>query len=120
MTESIQPVKLPAEDVSVGTIVTATGWGQVSDSESNSCKIFNKLSYEDVKSKVSLLETFTWLIPCCFPGSSGNSRVLREVDVPIMSNEDCDAVYDIIKDGMICIDAAGGKGTCFVSTSNGI
>jgi len=44
--------------------------------------------------------------------SSGISSVLREVDVPIMSNSDCDAVYGNVNDGHICIDSAGGKGTC--------
>jgi len=44
--------------------------------------------------------------------ASGTSDVLREVDVPIMSNADCDATYGIIQDGVICIDASNGKGTC--------
>ena len=47
--------------------------------------------------------------------SSGISSVLREVDVPIMSNSDFDAVYGNVNDGHICIDSAGGKGTCSVS-----
>ena len=47
--------------------------------------------------------------------SSGISSVLREVDVPIMSNSDCDAVYGNVNDGHICIDSTGGKGTCSVS-----
>nr|P00771.2 RecName: Full=Brachyurin; AltName: Full=Collagenolytic protease [Leptuca pugilator]1AZZ_A Chain A, COLLAGENASE [Leptuca pugilator]1AZZ_B Chain B, COLLAGENASE [Leptuca pugilator] len=42
----------------------------------------------------------------------GISDVLRQVDVPIMSNADCDAVYGIVTDGNICIDSTGGKGTC--------
>merc|ERR1712168_714306 len=40
------------------------------------------------------------------------SEVLRQVDVPIMSNSACDAVYGIVGDGQICIDTSGGKGTC--------
>ena len=42
------------------------------------------------------------------------SDVLREVDVPIMSNEDCNNVYGLIADGHICTNSAGGKGTCYV------
>merc|ERR1712212_406691 len=44
--------------------------------------------------------------------ASGTSDVLRQVDVPVMSNDDCDAIYGNIGAGEICIDAAGGKGTC--------
>jgi len=44
--------------------------------------------------------------------SGGTSDVLRQVDVPIMSNSDCNSIYGNIGDGIICIDAAGGKGTC--------
>jgi len=44
--------------------------------------------------------------------AGGISEVLREVSVPVMSNEDCDAVYSVVNDGHICIDSKGGKGTC--------
>ena len=43
------------------------------------------------------------------------SEVLREVDVPVMSNNDCNKTYGLIKDGNICTDSLGGKGTCYVS-----
>ena len=43
------------------------------------------------------------------------SDVLREVDVPVMSNTECDGVYGIVNDGHICIDSKGGKGTCNVN-----
>lgn len=46
--------------------------------------------------------------------ASGISDVLRQVDVPIMSNAGCNAVYGIVTDGNICIDSTGGKGTCNV------
>ncbi len=46
--------------------------------------------------------------------SGGISDVLREVIVPVMSNEGCDAYYGIVNDGQICIDSKGGKGTCNV------
>merc|ERR1712047_58075 len=44
--------------------------------------------------------------------AGGISEVLREVSVPVMSNEDCDAVYSVVNDGHICIDSKGGNGTC--------
>jgi len=45
------------------------------------------------------------------------TQFLRFVDVTIINNEDCQAVYgDIINDSKLCIDTAGGtKGICFVS-----
>ena len=47
--------------------------------------------------------------------AGGISDVLREVrDVPIMSNSDCNDVYGIVGDGVICIDTAGGRGSCNV------
>merc|ERR1711994_763533 len=33
-------------------------------------------------------------------------------DRPIISNSDCNAVYGIVGDGVVCIDTTGGKGTC--------
>ncbi|XP_071516805.1 chymotrypsin BII-like [Panulirus ornatus] len=74
--ENIQAVQLPASDVSVGTVVTPTGWGRPSDN------------------------------------AGGTSDVLRQVDVPVMSNTDCDAIYGIVGSGVVCIDSTGGKGTC--------
>jgi hypothetical protein len=45
--------------------------------------------------------------------AGGISDVLREVrDVPVMSNSDCNDVYGIVGDGVICIDTAGGRGSC--------
>ncbi|KAK2713059.1 brachyurin-like [Artemia franciscana] len=48
------------------------------------------------------------------PSDSTNSisPVLREVDAPVMTNADCDAVYGIVTDSQICIDTTGGKSTC--------
>merc|ERR1719234_737347 len=48
------------------------------------------------------------------PDSAGGiSPVLRMVeDRPIISNSDCNAIYGIVGDGVVCIDTAGGKGTC--------
>ena len=47
--------------------------------------------------------------------AGGISPVLREVTVPVESNENCDAYYGIVKDSQICINAEGGHGTCNVS-----
>jgi len=45
--------------------------------------------------------------------AGGISPVLRMVeDRPIISNSDCNAVYGIVGDGVVCIDTTGGKGTC--------
>merc|ERR1712062_848258 len=44
--------------------------------------------------------------------AGGISPVLREVTVPVESNENCDAYYGIVKDSQICINAEGGHGTC--------
>ena len=35
--------------------------------------------------------------------------------VPIISNSECDEVFGVIEDGVICISTEGGKGTCNVS-----
>jgi len=42
----------------------------------------------------------------------GTTDILREVDVTIMSNADCDKIYGNIDDRQGCIDSTGGKGTC--------
>merc|ERR1712177_179905 len=45
--------------------------------------------------------------------AGGISPVLRMVeDRPIISNAECNAVYGIVGDGVVCIDTTGGKGTC--------
>merc|ERR1711963_1303254 len=41
------------------------------------------------------------------------SPVLRMVeDLPIITNSECNAIYGIVGDGVVCIDTTGGKGTC--------
>ncbi|XP_046456352.1 brachyurin-like [Daphnia pulex] len=43
----------------------------------------------------------------------GISQVLREIDVPCISNEECALTYgETITDGIICISTAGGRGSC--------
>merc|ERR1712055_379380 len=44
--------------------------------------------------------------------ASGISEVLRKVDVTTISNEDCQAYYGIITDGILCIDSVDGHGSC--------
>merc|ERR1712110_135937 len=45
--------------------------------------------------------------------AGGISPVLRMAeDLPIISNAECNAIYGIVGDGVVCIDTAGGKGTC--------
>merc|ERR1712170_320325 len=44
--------------------------------------------------------------------ASGISPVLRTVTVPVISNRDCNAVYGIVGDGVVCVDTTGGKGSC--------
>merc|ERR1711936_1138183 len=45
--------------------------------------------------------------------AGGISPVLRMVeDRPIISNSECNAIYGIVGDDVVCIDTTGGKGTC--------
>jgi len=45
--------------------------------------------------------------------ASGISPVLRMVrDLPIITNKECNDVYGIVGDGVVCMDTSGGKGTC--------
>merc|ERR1711973_972235 len=45
--------------------------------------------------------------------ASGISPVLRMVhDIPVMSNRECNSYYGIVKDGVVCIDTTGGRGSC--------
>merc|ERR1712130_234061 len=45
--------------------------------------------------------------------AGGISPVLREVrDIPVITNSDCNDVYGIVGDGVVCIDTTGGRGSC--------
>ena len=71
----------------------------------------------DVPSVGTMATVTGWGKPSDSAG--GISDVLREVrDVPVMSNSDCNDVYGIVGDGVICIDTAGGRGSCNVRTSD--
>merc|ERR1712152_130806 len=59
----------------------------------------------------SLVTVTGWGKPSDSAG--GISPVLREVrDIPVISNSDCNDVYGIVGDGVVCIDTAGGRGSC--------
>merc|ERR1712037_742312 len=59
----------------------------------------------------SLVTVTGWGKPSDSAG--GISPVLREVrDIPVITNADCNAVYGIVGDGVVCIDTAGGRGSC--------
>merc|ERR1712152_87038 len=59
----------------------------------------------------SLVSVTGWGKPSDSAG--GISPVLREVrDIPVISNSDCNDVYGIVGDGVVCIDTAGGRGSC--------
>ena len=48
--------------------------------------------------------------------AGGISPVLRMVhDMPVISNKECNDVYGIVGDGIVCIDTTGGKSSCSVS-----
>jgi len=45
--------------------------------------------------------------------AGGISPVLRMVaDLPIITNQECNAIYGIVGPGVVCINTTGGKGTC--------
>ena len=45
--------------------------------------------------------------------AGGISDVLRMVeDLPLITNQECDNIYGIVGPGVVCMDTAGGKGTC--------
>ena len=33
-------------------------------------------------------------------------------DLPLITNSECNSIYGIVGDGVVCMDTAGGKGTC--------
>lgn len=55
-----------------------------------------------------------WILYLLFVGLGGISDVLMQVDVPVMSNADCSAIYGNVPSTQVCIDSAGGHGTCNV------
>ena len=33
-------------------------------------------------------------------------------DLPLITNAECNSIYGIVGDGVVCMDTEGGKGTC--------
>jgi secreted trypsin-like serine protease len=44
--------------------------------------------------------------------SSGIARFLNHVDVPVITNKECNDIYGIVGAGVVCVSTEGGKGTC--------
>merc|ERR1712112_94389 len=66
---------------------------------------------DQVATAGDLVTPIGWGRPSDSAGSI--SPVLRMVeDLPIITNEECNAVYGIVGEGVVCIDTTGGKGTC--------
>jgi trypsin len=85
---SAQPVTLPPPtselDPPAGTIVTVSGWGTTSV-RNNIVGSFDKFTDAYV---------FWFVLVCCATQSGGSiSDLLRSVDVPVVSDADCDAAY---------------------------
>merc|ERR1719428_70473 len=53
-----------------------------------------------------------WTHPQWDPNTLSNDIALVELPEPISFNAECNAIYGIVGDGVVCIDTAGGKGTC--------
>merc|ERR1712110_400199 len=53
-----------------------------------------------------------WTHPQWNHNTLANDIALIELPSPISSNSDCNAIYGIVGDGVVCIDTTGGKGTC--------
>merc|ERR1712045_598160 len=53
-----------------------------------------------------------WTHPQWDPNTLSNDLALVELPLPISSNAECNAIYGIVGDEVVCIDTAGGKGTC--------
>ena len=52
--------------------------------------------------------------------SGGISATMRYVEVPIISNEECNVVFGNVGSGVVCVDTSGGHGSCSVWTLNGV
>ena len=53
------------------------------------------------------------LLTFVLAAASGISPVLRMVeDLPLITNAECNSIYGIVGDGVVCMDTEGGKGTC--------
>jgi len=65
----------------------------------------------DVAKEGDMVSVIGWGKPSDDAGSI--SPTLRMVhDLPVISNPDCDDVYGIVGDGVVCVDTTGGRGSC--------
>jgi hypothetical protein len=48
-------------------------------------------------------------------GSDDVAITLQKVTRPVISDRDCEAVYDVLEPDLICIDTTGGHSPCRVS-----
>jgi len=65
----------------------------------------------DTADEAELVTVTGWGKPS--DNAGGISPVLRMVsDLPCISNAECNSVYGIVGDGIVCIDTTGGKGSC--------
>jgi hypothetical protein len=68
----------------------------------------------DTADSGELVTAIGWGRPSDASGSI--SPVLRMVaDLPVITNQECNAIYGIVGPGIVCISTKGGKGTCNVS-----
>jgi len=44
--------------------------------------------------------------------AGGISPTMRYVEVPVMSNAACDHIFGSVGEGVVCVDTAGGQGSC--------
>jgi len=44
--------------------------------------------------------------------AGGISPTMRYVEVPVMSNAVCDNIFGSVGEGVVCVDTAGGQGSC--------
>lgn len=98
---SVQPVNLPkdSDDLAAGTIVTVSGWG------TTSVNLFFK------KNLNNLMGFFIFRIPVT-QSNGPASDVLLSVNVPVVSDADCDTAYGAgsIFPSMLCAgDMSNGK-----------
>merc|ERR1719187_3167331 len=68
-------------------------------------------THDMVASPGDLVTPIGWGRPS--DSASGISPVLRMVeDLPLITNQQCDNVYGVVGEGVVCMDQAGGKGIC--------
>jgi len=64
----------------------------------------------DVVDAGNLLTVVGWGKPSDSAG--GVSPTMRYVEVPVISNEECNNVFGMVGEGVVCVDTSGGHGSC--------